>query len=300
MTLDQADRLRDMVSNRAPVNMPDKLNSRIIAVSSGKGGVGKTNFTVNLAIYLQQQNKRVVVLDTDFGLANVEILFGVFPKYNLSDVLTNEKTITEILSDGPQGIKFVSAGSGIKEMANIEEKQVERLVNCITVLDSMFDVILIDTGAGASNAVVNFIKAATEAIIVTTPEPTAVTDAYSLIKTMCADRKEGETDWNGPELKLILNRVESHKEGDEIFEKLSRVTTRFLNVNLSYLGSLPDDSDLIKAVKKQQPVAVAFPNSRFCKSMQVIGGKLLNIPAAKQANTMSFVKRLLGVFGSKK
>ena len=299
MTLDQADRLRDMVSNRAPVDFPEKLNSRVIAVSSGKGGVGKTNFTVNLAIFFQKQNKRVVVLDTDFGLANVEILFGVFPKHNLSDVLTNSKTITEILTEGPMGIKFISAGSGIRELVNIDESQIVRLVDCIASLDSMFDIILIDTGAGASNAVVNFIKAANEAIIITTPEPTAVTDAYSLIKTLCGESAGSETVWGGTELKLVLNRVESREEGIEIYEKLNRVTGRFLNVNLSYLGSLPDDNELVKSVKKQQQVAVAFPNSSFSKSMELICGKLLNIPVQTQTNMMSFVKRLIGVFGSR-
>jgi flagellar biosynthesis protein FlhG len=294
--IDQADRLRNIVSTREIV-IPEKLNSRVIAVTSGKGGVGKTNFSVNLAVFLRKQNKRVIVFDTDFGLANVEILFGVFPKYNLADVLVNDKPITDVLTEGPLGIKFISAGSGQKELVNITDKQTARLIESMAVLDEMADIIIIDTGAGASNAVVDFIKVANEAIIVTTPEPTSVTDAYALIKTLRDGGKNADDAWSGPELKMVLNRVENAEEGDEVFSKLSRVSQRFLNVEIKYLGCVLDDSYLVKAVKKQQPAIVAFPNSAFAKSIEAIGLKLLDIPAEKQTNLKSFVKRLTGIFG---
>jgi flagellar biosynthesis protein FlhG len=295
--IDQAERLRGMVAEKEIV-IPEKLNSRVIAVSSGKGGVGKTNFAVNLAVYFKKHGKRVIVFDTDFGLANVEILFGVFPKYNLADVIMNDKTITDVLTEGPLGIKFISAGSGQKELVNITDRQTARLIEGMAVLDDMADIIIIDTGAGASNAVVDFIKAANEAIIVTTPEPTSVTDAYALIKTL-RDGGRDSAAWTGPELKMVLNRVESHNEGREVYDKLSRVSKKFLEVDIHYLGSVLDDSYLVKAVKKQQPAVVAFPNSPFAKSIEVIGLKLLDLPAARQTNLKSFVKRLAGIFGGK-
>jgi flagellar biosynthesis protein FlhG len=296
--IDQADRLRNIVSSKEII-IPERLNSRVIAVTSGKGGVGKTNFSVNLAVFFRKHGKRVVVFDTDFGLANVEILFGVFPKYNLADVLIHDKPITEVLTDGPLGIKFISAGSGQKELVNITDRQTARLIESMAVLDEMADIIIIDTGAGASNAVVDFVKTANEAIIVTTPEPTSVTDAYALIKTLRDGGRANDTEWAGPELKMVLNRVENKAEGEEVFDKLSRVSKKFLNIDLTYLGSVMDDSYLVKAVKKQQPAVTAFPNSAFSKSIEVIGTKLLDLPAVKQTSLRSFVKRLTGIFGGK-
>lgn len=297
--MDQAEKLRDIVkakTGRNPILYPDdapKLSSRVITVTSGKGGVGKTNFALNLAIFLAKQNKKVVIIDADFGLANIEVLLGIVPKNHFGDVLLGNKNIDEVLTPGPMGIQFVSGGSGLVELANISDQQMLYLIENFAYLDSISDIILIDTGAGISKSVINFIKSSNETIIVTTPEPTSVTDAYAIIKTV----KEEKT--YIPQFKIVVNRVEDSKEGVEIFDKLNKVSERFLGINLSHLGTIPYDKQLIKAVKKQEPVFICFPNSDSSRSIEVIGAKLLNLDISRypaQDGFMSFMKKLTNVF----
>lgn len=293
--IDQANTLRDMIQARAERTAPaHSLSSRVITVTSGKGGVGKTNFTVNLAIYLSKLGKRVTILDADFGLSNIEILFGIIPKYSLADVIIGKKTIDEIITNGPVGTLFISGGSGINELANVTNKQMNYIIENFSYLDDVSDFILIDTGAGISNSVVNFIKASDEAIIVTTPEPTSITDAYSLIKTV---KQESNTP---PKFKMVINRVDDIEEGENIFEKFQKVTNRFLNVNVEYLGSIPYDNNLVKAVKKQQPAVISFPNCSFSRYMGEIGDKLLDIHSkhTHDLGIKSFMKRLASIFGN--
>lgn len=296
INMDQAEKLRDMFQSRSGnVIKQQSLSSRVITVTSGKGGVGKTNFTVSLAVYFRRRGKRVVIMDADFGLANIELLFGIVPRYSLADVLLGDKTMEDVISDGPLDIKFISGGSGLKELANITEKQMGYLINNFEYLDSISDIILIDTGAGISKSVINFVKASNETIIVTTPEPTSITDAYALIKTI-NEEKAGI-----PSFKIVVNRVDNSQEGNEIFEKLSGVSKRFLGVGLEYLGSIPYDNNLVKAVKQQRPVAMSFPNTPFSKSLESFSAKLLDtnspLNRVEQAGIMSFMRRLVNVFG---
>ncbi|MDR2904149.1 MAG: MinD/ParA family protein [Clostridiales bacterium] len=297
--MDQAEKLRNLFENRPmSAGLPQNLSARVITVTSGKGGVGKTNFTVSLGIYLRKLGKRVVILDADFGLANVELIFGMTPKYSLADMLMGDKSIDEIITEGPMDLKLISGGSGLSELANITEKQMRFLIGNFEYLDSISDIILIDTGAGISKSVVNFVKASHETILITTPEPTSITDAYALIKTIHEEGAEM------PEFKVIVNRVDDSQEGAEIFEKLHRVSERFMGIGLESLGAVPFDVNLIKAVKQQKPVALCFPNTAFSKSLEAISARLLDLPTgpvkpAENAGVQSFIKRLAHLFGSR-
>ena len=287
--MDQANKLRSMFQSRERALPERPLAARVITVTSGKGGVGKTNCTVNLAINMRRQGKRVVIIDADFGLANIEVLFGIVPRYSLADVLNGSKALTDVLTDGPEGVRFISGGSGLRELANVSDKQMAYLLQSFTALDTLADVVFIDTGAGISRSVINFIRASNETIIVTTPDPTSVTDAYALVKTV----KEEATDI--PAFKIIVNRTDEAEEGREIFDKLNRVATRFLNVKLDYLGAIPYDRELVRAVKKQQPAVVAFPQCSFAKCITRITDRLLDIhnKPAREGGILSFMKRLV-------
>jgi len=236
--MDQAYRLRDIVKNKNSQDLEaasKKINTRVITITSGKGGVGKTNFAINLAIQMSRYNKRVLIIDADFGLANIEVLLGKTPTYTFADMLQGKKEIQEIITDGPMGIKFISGGSGLVEMANLSERQIVSIIDNFQYIDQIADIILLDTGAGISRTVINFIRAANEAIIITTPEPTAVTDAYALLKAANENQQEG-TDFG-----VVVNRVDDIREGAEIYERLSKVSEKFLNKQLSCLGYIPND-----------------------------------------------------------
>ena len=291
--MDQAQELRNLVmkSREEKKENPEKYikNARVIAVTSGKGGVGKTNFTINLAIALSRHGKRVSIVDADFGLANIEVLCGIIPKHTLGDVLLGKKTMEEVLSDGPEGIKFISGGSGITELANISANQTQYVLQNLEFLDEVSDIVLIDTGAGISKSVVSLISAAAEVIIISTPEPTSLTDAYSIIKTI------KESDGSDPNFKIVVNRVESVKEGDEIFEKLSMVSQKFLSLSIEKLGIIPHDAQLIKAVKNQKPLLINSPNSDAARAINNICSKLLELPVEEKktgGGFMGFLKRL--------
>lgn len=293
--IDQAENLRNIVRQKHITEEIPKVevSSRVITVTSGKGGVGKTNFTVNLAVALAKSNKRVVIIDADFGLANIEVLFGVIPKYNLAHVFSGQKDIRDIISEGPYGVKFLSGGSGLRELANITDKQMSYIIEKFTYLDSVSDVILIDTGAGISDSVINFIKASKETVIITTPEPTSITDAYAIIKTA----KEASGFF--PEIKVIINRVDDFKEGSEVFDKISKVAKRFLDLDLVNLGYIPFDASMIKAVKNQQPMIIGYPNCEASRAIDSIAKRLLDssIPVSDQSyGIKGFMRKLSGIF----
>ena len=309
--MDQANNLRVLINKQQPtdnivvtkeeapeIGVNPALSSRVITIASGKGGVGKTNFTINLAICLSRMKHRVVIIDADFGLSNIEIILGVIPRYSFADVVNGQMNILDALTDCETGIKFISGGSGFKDLAYVTEEQMANVIRNFTVLDAISDVILIDTGAGISNSVMNFITASDEAIIVTTPEPTAITDAYALIKTAKETvKKQNKT---MPNFKLIINKVDYEDEGFEVFQKLNRVTERFLDIKLKYAGAIPYDNNLVKAVKKQQPVTTLFPGTIFSKAIGKISGQLVDDRQTKKEplGIISFMKRLTGIFGN--
>ena len=306
---DQADKLRNLVSKKqygsdmhtfehklATKTLSSKLNSRVITITSGKGGVGKTNLAVNLGLQLSKQGQRVVLIDADFGLANVEVLLGRIPQNTFADVLSGANSVQEVLTEGPMGLQFISGGSGLGDMANLTPSQMSYLIDGLGVLDAVADVILIDTGAGIGQSVVNFVMAADEAIIITTPEPTSINDAYAVIKTV-KERKE-RSQGAVPKFKIVVNRVEDEKEGNEIFERLNKVTQRFLNVDLYNLGYIPYDSQLVKAVKRQEPVTTCFPMAPSSRSIENISNQLLDIQHSsnQQGGIGVFMKRLVRIF----
>ena len=253
--------------------------------------VGKSNFTANLAIQLQRTDRKVVIIDADLGLANIEVIFGIVPQFNLTDVIYGRKSIAEIMTPGPLGINFISGGSGIQDLIHLNSQQLSNFISNLSLLDEYADIILIDTGAGLTDSVINFSKAADEIILVTTPEPTSVTDAYSLIKVLCKNNLI-------PNIKLLVNRVEDDEEGKEIFNKLYRVSKKFLNIEINELGYLPYDKNLIKSVKLQEPVCISFPNSEISRAFWKISYKITEDEPQEEMNSgfTSFVKRLMHVF----
>ncbi len=266
--LDQATNLRNIVKNSQVAN---RRRAKVITVTSGKGGVGKSNISVNLAIQLRKMGKSVIVFDADFGLANVEVIFGVIPKYNLFDVIYNNKTITEVLTNGPLGIEFLSGGSGVKELLRLDKTQIELLVTKLAELDRYADVIIIDTGAGISDAVLSFLSASHEVILVTTPEPTSVTDAYAVLKAI----RNNKIDEIEGHIHVLVNRVRSDKEGREIFDKLNKVSQKFLNIELRTIGYLPEDRFLPRAVIEQKPISILYPKANIVKSFEELSTKIM-------------------------
>lgn len=265
--MDQATQLRNLIKSQEK----QKSLASVITVTSGKGGVGKSNMSVNLAVQMSRLGKRVIILDADFGLANVEVMFGIRPQYNLSDLMFKNKELVDILCEGPQGIQIISGGSGVQEMANLTKYQITNLTSKLAELDRLADVIIIDTGAGISNAVLEFVVNSNDVVVVATPEPTSITDAYALLKAL---NKREDYDKLKP-VKLITNRVESYRNGKELFDKLNVVVNRFLDIQIEFLGAVPQDSNVPKAVIRQIPFSIAYPNTKAALAVRELAGMLL-------------------------
>ncbi len=292
MAMDQADKLREKVEQlkeQAP-------SARVITVTSGKGGVGKTSLSVNLALQMQQEGKKVVILDADFGLANVEIMFGIRPQYNLADLIYNEKSIEEIITQGPNGVGFISGGSGVQDLVNLDKEKLQKLIAKLVKLDSLYDVIIIDTGAGIADSVIEFVLSSPEVLLVVTPEPTSITDAYSLLKAV--NRKK-EFNREQKSIKVVANRVSGEEEATEIFDKISVVVSKFLNIQLEYLGYIPTDKQLTNAVVEQKPVTVQYPNCESALRIKEICDKLLD-RVSEETKKNGIAKVLLNFIKTKK
>ena len=263
---DQAEGLRRLVKQK-------KEFARIIAVTSGKGGVGKTNIAANLALALCQRNFRVVLIDVDLGLANIDILLGITPAFNLGHVLRGEKTIQEVMIEGPLGLRILSGGSGITDLANLNGWRLEVFIKSLEMLNREFDFVILDTGAGIHRNVLSFVLAATEVLVVTTPEPTAITDAYGLLKVI---RQQG------PDIKvrLIVNMAKSPNEAQLVADKLNSVLLEYVHWEVEYLGYVLQESQIAKAVADQQPVLLAFPTAMSSRSFQ----RIASILAGDQVN----------------
>lgn len=273
--MDQAEKLRQKVNQ----TIDQASSTRVIAVTSGKGGVGKTSFSVNLAIQLTKQGKRVVILDADFGLANVEVMLGIRPQYNLADLIYNNKNIDDLITRGPMDIGFISGGSGVQDLTNLSREQIRILISKMVRLDTLADVVIIDTGAGIADSVLEFVLSSPEVLLVVTPEPTSITDAYSLLKTV---NRNQEFHPEHKKISIVSNRVESMQEGREIYEKLNIVSNKFLNINVQYLGAIMQDANVSKAIIEQKPVSLLYPNTASTKCVHSITSKLLDVKEAEE------------------
>ncbi|SFB25283.1 flagellar biosynthesis protein FlhG [Acetitomaculum ruminis DSM 5522] len=268
--MDQAEHLRNIIKQNT---VRPTTVARIITITSGKGGVGKSNVAVNLAVKFQELGKKVLIFDADFGLANVEVMFGAVPKYNLSDIIYNGKSMSDVITYGANGIGFISAGSGIVSMRNIDNSQLSYLSHSLASLDYLADTILIDTGAGISDSVMEFVMAGTEILLVVTNEPTSLTDSYSLLKAMSLNPKYNKNDCR---VKVIANKVTSVEEGELVYKKLESVVKQFLNVNMEFQGIIPYDINLVRAVREQNPVSIYMPNSISSKAFESLAKRLIN------------------------
>ena len=267
--MDQAQKLRNVIHAK---NQNNINTARVITITSGKGGVGKSNLAVNLAVQLRKKGKRVVILDADIGLANVEVMFGVIPKHNLSSLLYHGKSIKEIVNTGPMDIGFISGGNGVIGLNNLYRDQIMYLVKSISGLNEIADVIIIDTGAGISDQVLEFVLASPEILLVTTPEPSSLTDSYSLVKALYRNPNFIES---GTTIHVVANRVQSVEDGQMVYEKLKSVVEQFLNGNINYLGMIPQDSALERSVRQQKIVSINEPNSDSARAFEVLATNLL-------------------------
>lgn len=277
--LNQASGMKQM-TNKKPV--------RVIAVASGKGGVGKTNLSVNLGIAFCKLGRKVALLDADMGLANVDILLGLHPEFNLTHVLSGEKTLDEIVVEGPQGLKVIPASSGVQHMAEMGTLEQAGIINAFSEFQEEIDLLLVDTAAGIHGGVINFARACQEVLIVVCDEPTSLTDAYALIKLL--NRDHGLSRFH-----IITNMVESLQHGKMLYQKLCKVTDQYLDVALYFTGAVPFDPSLRKSVQKQQAVLESAPNSHAAVAIKNLANKIDRWPVQGGAAGYLefFVERLI-------
>lgn len=288
--MDQASRLRNIIKQQKKEDIVRK-SARVITVTSGKGGVGKTNVSVNLAVQLRKKGNRVIILDADLGLANIEVLFGVLPKYNLSDLIFNGKDIQDILTTGPLGIEFISGGTGIQELTELTREQLYYLIQKLGEIDYNTDIIIIDTGAGISKTVMEFVMASKEVLLIITPEPTSMTDSYAVLKTL----KKTAPNIDDISVNILTNRVASKKEGDDIFSKFNLVVEKYLDIKLNHIGYIPNDNLVQKAVCEQKPFSIVYPSSQASIAIEKISSKLLdhNIDDTSKNGITQFFSNLI-------
>ena len=278
---DQAESLRELVKKKHEI--------RVVSVASGKGGVGKTIISVNLAIALSRLGVRVLVVDADFGLANIDIMLGVTSKYNVSHFLKGEKDLHEIIQLGHEGVRFISGGSGINELLNMDEKQLAGLLSGLVRLDSPIDFIIIDNGAGINDNILQMILSSSETIVVTTPEPTAILDAYALVKTIL--KRD-----NSHPLHVLINKCENKKEALRVQEGFIEVIGRHLGKNINPLGLIMYDHEVPSSIKRQVPIMVSAPECATSSSICQISRSLLDLPGERGSGRLlsKLFYRMLG------
>lgn len=284
---DQASRLREM----AEKNLKQKDSfARVIAVTSGKGGVGKTSFTSNLALELAASGKKVVVLDADLGLANTDIMLGLNPKYNLSHVVRGQKSLKEIMVEVGPNFRLIPASSGVTELADLNEYETKRILSEFMAVDKDADIFLIDTAAGIAKNVINFLISADEVVLFSTKEPTSITDAYALVKTVVHQKKDAK-------IKLVVNMCASAAEAQKIADKLANVCLRFLGVDIEYIGYVLADPLVSQAIVKRKPLVELFPSSKAAKCIKGLSRKIAG-EEVSNVKKKSFFEKLSGVWNN--
>jgi len=261
--------------------------TRVIAITSGKGGVGKSNIVANLGFVLSQSGKKVLILDADLGLGNLDVLLGLTPKYNLSHAITGAKTISEIVIEGPGKVKILPAPSGIQELSDLSDEQKTRMLTALDLLIDSVDVFLIDTGAGISSNVMHFNSSAPEIMVVVSPEPTSITDAYALMKVLSLD-------YSRKQFKLVVNLARSSKEATEVYRQLELVADRFLDIEIEYMGYVLIDENVKRGVRLQKTVSEIYPDTKASRCFVSLAKKIVesrptNFP---EGDTNFFWRRL--------
>ena len=284
--MDQAAVLRKLMNNQ---NVAEN-KSIVITVTSGKGGVGKSNFIVNLAITLSKEGKKVLLFDADIGMGNDDVLMGIYPKYTMFDAI-NGKEIEDIIEQGPAGVMLLAAGSGLNQ---IEDLQTEERVKFLNKLESLegYDYIIMDTGAGINKSVLAFISCSEELVLLTTPEPTSLTDAYSLIKATSHFKIKDKAN-------VVVNKTFTEEEGIQTFNKLKKAVDKFLDLDVTYLGAISDDRKLVKSVRDQVPFVIAYPNSDAAREIDIIAEKFINgkeYNAKLSIGAKGVIRKLFGLF----
>lgn len=262
--------------------------TRVIAITSGKGGVGKTNIAVNLSICLAASNKKVVLFDADLGLGNIDVVMNITSRYNLMQVLSGQKELREIINIAPAGVEVICAGSGIEELANINQFQLQRLIDELEELENNTDMLIIDTGAGINNTVMNFCTAADNVLVVTTPEPSAMTDAYAMIKVLAARNFTGR-------ISLVVNMANSIAEGKRIYRQVADVARRFLDLPVYEAGVICKTQQVSNSVRTRKPVVLNYPNAKITSAIAAMAARLSRNSTARQKKE-GFFKRVVNCF----
>lgn len=299
---DQAEKLREIaLKTRLKIEkeiLKDVKQTKILVVSSGKGGVGKSTLALGLAIDLARKGKKALLFDADLGMANIDIMLGIIPKYNLYHVITGNKTIQDIIITFEDGLDIIPGGSGIYELANLNEDRLKNLLVQMGRLDGVYDYMIIDTGAGISKSVITFLLAGDDVIVITTPEPTAITDAYGIVKSLNKGNFSGN-------VFLVINRVTDGNEGVMVAEKFKLVCNKYLNVDIKFLGYIINEPLITEGIKRQQSFMQLFPKSLAAKNVSMIGDQLLkegteaeidliNIPTSGRG-IKNFFRKLAGI-----
>ncbi|WP_088041208.1 P-loop NTPase [Bacillus sp. EAC] len=279
---DQAARLREQLQNTS------QSKSKVIGIVSGKGGVGKSNFSLNFAISLCQKKKKVLLLDLDIGMGNIDVLLGTVTNLSIIDIFGKSLTIHDIMNIGPNGLKYISGGSGLSTIFSLSEDKLSQLFNELEGIMNDFDYIIFDMGAGVSEQTVKLLTAMHEVIVITTPEPTAITDAYAMIKHLVLNEVTSK-------LSIVINRISSLKEGESVLFRLERAIKHFMNVDVNRLGMIFDDAIVRKAVITQKPFILLAPSSLPARSIESISKKYVN-EDIEDSNSHSFIHRMKSLF----
>lgn len=286
--LDQASSLRKLVNEDEEKPEGNIKRSKIITVTSGKGGVGKSNFVVNLGVLLQNKGYKVLIFDADLGMGNDDVLMGLYPKNNIFDIIFTDLTLKDIIIEGTNGVSLIPAGTGLNKIQELTEEQRKLFLDKLTQLDE-FDYILMDTGAGVNKDILAFISASQELIIITTPEPTSLTDAYSLIKAADYFKLKDRA-------KVVVNKAFTKEEGIETFNKFDRAVSKFLKIKVEYLGCILDDRKLVHSVRQQKPFVLLYPNCDASKSLETIASKILGQEVDSLDGAKGVFKKLFNLF----
>lgn len=279
--MDQAQALRDLA------NKAGEASIQTITVTSAKGGVGKSSVAVNLAIALTKRGKRVLIVDMDLGLANIDLMLGVKTRYNLFNAIEGSMNITDIIEKSSSGVLFISGGSGLRELIKLPPAYINRIISDLLNLRDIADIMIFDTGSGISDYIVRLACASHATWLVTTPEPTAMMDAYALIKQIAADRLN-------PNIQLILNKADNSREAKAAVEGFIQISSKYTGLKVNELGSIPRDPNMVSAVKKQEPLLISYPNSIASHAIGKIADKVINSEGIERTGFDVFLNKLFG------